>query len=209
MRWWGWGEDGHDAPLPEHAVELLRGELGIDPAAGAPPVALEEVQLPESRLDGAVRARLAVIVGEERVLDDRAARVGHAAGRSYPDLLRLRSGNLGHAPDAVVEPGSADEVRALLAECANARVAVVPFGGGTSVVGGVDPFADGFPAVIALDLRRMDRLLTVDHTSLTATFEGGLFGPEAERLLAAEGLTLGHFPQSFEFTTVGVWVATR
>jgi alkyldihydroxyacetonephosphate synthase len=109
----------------------------------------------------------------------------------------------------VVVPGSTEQVQALLAACAEARVAVVPFGGGTSVVGGVDPVADGFPAVISLDLHRLDRLLAVDRTSLTATFEGGLFGPEAERLLAAEGLTLGHFPQSFEFSTVGGWVATR
>ena len=209
MRWWGWGEDGHDVALPEHALAMLRSELGIDPAAGARPVALEEVRLPDSRLDGSVRARLVAVVGEQHVLDDRAERVGHAAGRSYPDLIRLRTGELAGAPDAVVVPGSTEQVQALLAACAEARVAVVPFGGGTSVVGGVDPFADGFPGVISLDLHRLNRLLGVDRTSLTATFEGGLFGPEAERLLAAEGVTLGHFPQSFEYSTVGGWVATR
>jgi alkyldihydroxyacetonephosphate synthase len=209
MRWWGWGEDGHDVALPEHALAMLRSELGIDSGAGARPVALEDVRLPDSRLDASVRARLAAVVGEEHLLDDRAARVGHAAGRSYPDLVRLRTGELAGAPDAVVAPDSAEQVQALLAACAEARVAVVPFGGGTSVVGGVDPFADGFPAVISLDLHRLDGLLAVDRTSLTATFEGGLFGPEAERLLAAEGMTLGHFPQSFEFSTVGGWVATR
>jgi alkyldihydroxyacetonephosphate synthase len=209
MRWWGWGEDGHDVALPEDALALLRSELGIDASAGARPVALEEVRLPDPRLDASVRARLGSAVGEEHVRDDRAARVGHAAGRSYPDLVRLRTGDLAGAPDAVVEPGSADEVGALLAACAEARVAVVPFGGGTSVVGGVDAVADGFPALISLDLRRLDRLVAVDRTSLTATFEGGLFGPAAERLLAAEGVTLGHFPQSFEFSTVGGWVATR
>jgi alkyldihydroxyacetonephosphate synthase len=209
MRWWGWGEDGHDVALPEQALELLRSETGLDPAAGSPHVALEDVRLPPSRLDASVRARLAGVVGEEHVRDDRASRVEHAAGRSYPDLVRLRTGSLEAAPDAVVSPGNADEVRALLAECASARVAVVPFGGGSSVVGGVDPFADGFPAVISLDLARLDRVIGVDRTSLTATLEGGLFGPEAERRLAAEGLTLGHFPQSFEFSTVGGWVATR
>ena len=209
MRWWGWGEDGHDVALPEPALAMLRAELGIDPAAGARPIAIEAVQLPDSRLDASVRARLAAVVGEENVLDDRAARVGHAAGRSYPDLVRLRTGELAGAPDAVVAPGSTEQVQALLAACAQARVAVVPFGGGTSVVGGVDPFSDGFPAVISLDLHRLNRLLAVDRTSLTATFEGGLFGPEAERLLAAEGVTLGHFPQSFEYSTVGGWVATR
>jgi alkyldihydroxyacetonephosphate synthase len=209
MRWWGWGEDGHDVALPEHALAMLRSELGIDPGAGARPVALEDVRLPDSRLDASVRSRLVAVVGEQHVFDDRAARVEHAAGRSYPDLVRLRTGELAGAPDAVLTPVSTEQVQALLAACAEARVAVVPFGGGTSVVGGVDPFADGFPAVISLDLHRLNRLLAVDRTSLTATFEGGLFGPEAERLLAAEGVTLGHFPQSFEYSTVGGWVATR
>lgn len=209
MRWWGWGEDGHDVTLPEHALAALRSELGIDSGAGTRPVALEQVELAESRLDASARARLATVVGNDHVLDDRAARVGHAAGRSYPDLVRLRTGELASAPDAVVEPGSADEVAALLRACAEARVAVVPFGGGTSVVGGVDPFADGFPAVIALDLRRLDHVVDVDRTSLTARLEGGLFGPEAERLLGEQGVTLGHYPQSFEFSTVGGWVATR
>jgi alkyldihydroxyacetonephosphate synthase len=209
MRWWGWGEDGHDVVLPEHALAMLREEIGLDPAAGARPVALEEVQLPDSRLDAAMRERLVRTVGEEHVRDDRAARVEHAAGRSYPDLFRLRSGRLAGAPDTVVAPGSADEVRALLTACSEARVAVVPFGAGSSVVGGVDPLADGFPAVISLDLHRLDRVVGVDRTSLTATLEAGLFGPELERRLAAEGVTLGHFPQSFEFSTVGGWVATR
>jgi alkyldihydroxyacetonephosphate synthase len=209
MRWWGWGEDGHDVALPDRALGLLRSELGIEPSAGARPVALEEVRLDDSRLDRSVHERLARVVGEGHVREDRASRVGHAAGRSYPDLVRLRTGDLAGAPDAVVEPGSTDEVRALLAACAEARVAVVPFGGGTSVVGGVDPVADGFPAVISLDLHRLDRVLDVDRTSLTATMEGGLFGPEAERRLALEGVTLGHFPQSFEYSTVGGWVATR
>ncbi len=209
MRWWGWGEDGHDVVLPEHALAMLREEIGMDPASGSRPVALEQVNLSASRLDGALRDRLARIVGEEHVRDDRAARVEHAAGRSYPDLFRLRSGAPAAAPDAVVEPASADEVRALLSACAEGRIAVVPFGAGSSVVGGVDPVADGFPAVISLDLRRLDRVVAVDRTSLTATLEAGLFGPELERRLAAEGVTLGHFPQSFEFSTLGGWVATR
>jgi len=209
MRWWGWGEDGHDVALPEHALALLRSELGIDASAGAKPVALEEVRLADSRLEASLRARLGQVVGEDHVCDDRATRVEHAAGRSYPDLVRLRTGDLAGAPDAVVAPGTAEQVGAVLAACSEARVAVVPFGGGSSVVGGVDPVADGFPAVISLDLHRLDGLLGVDRTSLTATFEGGLFGPEAERLLAAEGVTLGHFPQSFEYSTVGGWVATR
>jgi alkyldihydroxyacetonephosphate synthase len=209
MRWWGWGEDAHAGPVPEHALAQLRGELGLEPGAGSPPVALEQVRLPDSRLDDPLRDRFARALGAEHVRDDREARVRHAAGRSYPDLVRLRTGNLADAPDAVLEPGSAADVAAVLAACAEARIAVVPFGGGTSVVGGVEPFADGFAALVALDLRRLDRVLAVDSVSLTARLEAGLFGPEAERRLGEEGLTLGHFPQSFEYSTVGGWVATR
>ncbi|MGH2845184.1 MAG: FAD-binding oxidoreductase, partial [Thermoleophilaceae bacterium] len=141
--------------------------------------------------------------------DDRAARVRHAAGRGYPDLVRLRSGDGSSAPDAVVRPAATEQVRSVLAACAEARVAVVPFGGGTSVVGGVEPVADGFEGAIALDLGGLDRLVHVDRTSLTATLEAGLLGPDAERRLGEQGLTLGHFPQSFEYSTVGGWVATR
>jgi alkyldihydroxyacetonephosphate synthase len=209
MRWWGWGEDGHQVSLPEPATALLRDELGADLSVRHEHVALEEVRLPEPRLQGAARARLEAAVGAEHVLDDRAARVEHAAGRSYPDLLRLRSGDPSRAPDAVVTPRTADEIRAVLEACSEARVAVVPFGGGTSVVGGVEPFSDGFDGAVALDLRRLDRVLDVDRASLTATLEAGLLGPEAERRLGEQGVTLGHFPQSFEYSTVGGWVATR
>jgi alkyldihydroxyacetonephosphate synthase len=209
MRWWGWGEDGHPVALPEPAQALLREELGGDLSARHHPVALEEVRLPEPRLPGSVRTRLETAVGADRVQQDRGARVAHAAGRSYADLLRLRSGDASSAPDAVVAPGTADEVRAVLGACAESHVAVVPFGGGTSVVGGVEPVSDGFDGAVALDLRRLDRVLEVDRASLTATLEAGLLGPEAERRLGERGVTLGHYPQSFEYSTVGGWVATR
>jgi alkyldihydroxyacetonephosphate synthase len=209
MRWWGWGEDGHAIAVPEQAMALLYQELGVDPATRRERVALEQVRLPKPRLPAAVRERLAGVVGAANLSDDHAARVAHAAGRSYPDLVRLRSGDGSSAPDAVALPGSADEVRAVLAACAEARVAVVPFGGGTSVVGGVEPVADGFEGALSLDLRRLDRVLEVDRDSLTARLEAGLFGPAAERKLGEQGVTLGHFPQSFEYSTVGGWVATR
>jgi alkyldihydroxyacetonephosphate synthase len=209
MRWWGWGEDGQVVAMPEPAAALLRAELGTDESARRRPVALEEVRLPEPRLPAAARERLVDVVGADHVRDDREARVAHAAGRSYPDLVRLRSGDGSSAPDAVVVPGSAAEVAAVLAACATHRVAAVPFGGGTSVVGGVEPLSDGFAGAVSIDLRRLDRVLAIDQTSLTATLGAGLTGPQVERALAAEGLTLGHFPQSFEYSTVGGWVATR
>jgi len=209
MRWWGWGVDGHDAPLPPAAEALLRSELGAGDAPRADPVALEEVVLPAPDLAGGARAALAAAVGPEHVREDRLTRITHAAGRSYPDLVALRAGTPPAAPDAVVYPGTSDEVLAVLASCAEHDVAVVPFGGGTSVTGGVEPLRGAHSAVVAVDLARLDSLVALDHRSQLATFGAGATGPGLEAALGAHGLTLGHFPQSFEFCTVGGWVATR
>jgi alkyldihydroxyacetonephosphate synthase len=156
-----------------------------------------------------VRERLASAVGTEHVRDDREARVGHAVGRGYVDLVRIRSGDGTNAPDAVVAPASPEQVAGVLRACSDAGLAVVPFGGGTSVVGGVEPLRGDHGAVIALDLTGLDRLVAVDRTSLTAVLEPGLRGPEVEAALRGHGLTLGHYPQSFEYATLGGWVATR
>jgi alkyldihydroxyacetonephosphate synthase len=192
----------------EAGEALLARELGLERDVRRQPVSIEEVRLPIPRLPKAVTARLRAAVGEESVRMDRQARVAHAAGKSYPDLVRMRAGDASAAPDAVVLPGSADEVAEVLAACAEAPVAVVPFGGGTSVVGGVEPLRDGFPAVVALDVSRLTSV-SVDRHSLTATLGAGLTGRGAEARLASRGLTLGHFPQSFELATIGGYVATR
>ncbi len=209
MRWWGWGHESHEGGLPESADDFLREEVGSEPGDSSPRVSLEDVHLADPALPARAREALASALEADAFRDDREARVLHAAGRSYPDLIRLRSGEGLNAPDAVLQPASAEQVKAVLDVCVRERVAVVPFGGGTSVVGGVEPLRDGFAGVVSLDLRRLDRLLDVDRESLTATLEGGLLGPEAEAKLGEQGLTLGHFPQSFEFSTVGGWVATR
>jgi alkyldihydroxyacetonephosphate synthase len=209
MRWWGWGVDGHDGALPKAAIALLRDELGAGGTHVASPVALDRIELPRPRLGTEQRARLVAAVGGEHVRDDRLARIAHAAGRSYPDLVRLRAGRGLTAPDAVVYPADADEVGAVLAVCAQEAIAVVPFGGGTSVVGGVEPLRGPLAAAVSLDLARIGGLRALDIRSQLATFAAGTTGPEVERLLGAHGLTLGHFPQSFEFSTVGGWAATR
>jgi alkyldihydroxyacetonephosphate synthase len=208
MRWWGWGVDRDAAALPDKARALLREAFSLDDEPAAP-VALEDVSLPDAALPAPARARLAAIVGEDGVREDRLARVAHALGKSYPDLVRIRAGDASSAPDAVVYPASHDEVAAVLELCAAERVAVTPFGGGSSVVGGVEPCRDGFAGAITVDLARMDRLLAADPVSLTATLEPGCTGPRVEELLGEEGLTLGHFPQSWEYATLGGFVATR
>ena len=151
---------------------------------------------------------LAEAVGEHAVLDGREHRIRRAAGQSYPDLWRLRSGVLAEAPDAVVLPEDAAQMARILEVCAAEGVAVVPFGGGTSVVGGVAAHRGPHSGVIALDLHRL-RAVEIDERSLTATLGPGLRGPEAEAALGERGLTLGHFPQSFEYATIGGFAATR
>jgi alkyldihydroxyacetonephosphate synthase len=202
-KWWGWGDPEKRIALPPAAIEMLRSELGE--AEPVRPVELDEVAMQQARPlpDGIVDA-----VNPASVLVSHEQRVRRAAGRSYPDLIRLRGGRLGPAPDAVVMPGSPSQVSALLEICSREGIAVVPFGGGTSVVGGVDPVAGPHRALIALDLRRM-RGVEVDRISLTATLGAGLRGPEAEDALRAQGLTIGHFPQSFEYATIGGFAATR
>jgi alkyldihydroxyacetonephosphate synthase len=201
-----WGDPTRAAALPDTARGLV--EL-VFPVADRTVPDDAEVHLPPPGLDPAVLADLARAVGSEHVLVDDATRRLRTRGKSTPDLLRARAGDLSDAPDAVVRPGDHDQVRSVLEVAARHRAAVVPFGGGTSVVGGLVARREGYAGVLSLDLVRMKRLLAVDPESMTATLEPGLRGPEAEALLAEHGMTLGHFPQSFEFATIGGFAATR
>jgi alkyldihydroxyacetonephosphate synthase len=203
MKWWGWGSPAKRLELGPEAVAMLRSELGE--GEPAPCVGLEEVVVPAPR---PLPAEIASAVGAAAVLDGHEHRVRRAAGRGYPDLVRLRAGRLEDAPDAVVLPGNVDEVARVLEICSREGIAVVPFGGGTSVVGGVEPLRGDFQRLLSLDLRRL-REVAVDRRSLTATLGPGLRGPEAEEALGGQGLTLGHFPQSFEYATIGGFAATR
>lgn len=208
MRWWGWGDPGRRSELPADALAALRAELQATERS-VPPVSLDDVRMPEPRLPKGALDRLQKAVGEEWVQQDRLARLTHAAGKGYPDLVRMRAGDAEHAPDAVVFPSGADEVRAVLDLCADLEVAVVPFGGGTSVVGGVEPLRGSLKGVVSLDLGRIDHVEQVDTRSMTAVLGAGLRGPAVESALRPQGFTLGHFPQSWEYATVGGWVATR
>jgi alkyldihydroxyacetonephosphate synthase len=202
--WTAWGASQPELSRP--ARRFLRRELGdLRPAK---PVALADVTLPASGLPASAVRRFAVAVGEQHVRTDAEARLRHAGGQSYVDLLRRRAGTIA-APDAVVRPADAGEVLAVLRAAAAERVAVIPYGGGTSVVGGVEALRAGFDAAVTLDLSRLDRVIDVDAVSLTATLGAGMLAPTAEAALAERGLTLGHFPQSFERASIGGFVATR
>jgi alkyldihydroxyacetonephosphate synthase len=202
--WWGWGDPAAAPELDAEALGVLQeriGELERWPLAAE----LGDFALPAAQ---ALPQALTDAVGAEAIFTEDEDRLRHASGRGYVDLARMRGGALAAAPDAVVMPADADALRRLLDACAREGVAVVPFGGGTSVVGGVEPLRGAHPRLISLDLGAM-RGVAVDRRSLTATLGAGLRGPEAEAALAREGLTLGHFPQSFEYATVGGFAATR
>ena len=203
-KWWGWGDPAVEPELDAEALAVLReriGELEPWPLASS----LEDFPLPPAQ---ALPAALGEAVGPEAIFASAEDRLRHATGCGYADLARLRSAGLEGAPDAVVMPPDADALRRVLEICAAEGVAVVPYGGGTSVVGGVAPLRGSHERLISLDLAAL-RDVEVDRRSLTARLGAGLRGPEAEAALGAEGLTLGHFPQSFEYATVGGFAATR
>ncbi len=206
MLWWGWGTAERHEPLSVNTRALLTRMLGIDQQPSVPGRAPAP---PPSRLTDDVRQQLTAIVGSIGVATDPASRVAHCRGKSTTDLLRIRRGDAIDAPDAVVLPESHEQVLAVLQACQGQHIAVVPFGGGTSVVGGLAPEASSFAGVVALDLRRMDKLVAVEKLSMTATCGPGIRGPRIEALLADHGLTLGHFPQSFEHASLGGFAATR
>ncbi len=206
--WAAWGDPDAATELSPAVRQLLADGLGVHgTGAVAPPP--ESIELPPARLSGEELAALEGVVGEGAVLADHEARLRHTRGRSTVDLLRLRAGDAAAAPDAVLLPESHAEVQALLELCTGRRIAVVPFGGGTSVVGGLEPEASEFAGVVALDLRRMDALQGLDEESRVAELEPGLRGPQAEALVNARGYTIGHFPQSFEYASLGGFAAAR
>lgn len=207
MRWWGWGDPRREPRLGAGALRRIAEELGLGERP-QPPVALEHVQVAPSRLSDAALQELRGLLGERGVRSDHAERVLHAAGKGHLDLVRLRAGEPGRTPDAVLYPQDEAQLRAALALCAQRSIAIVPFGGGTSVVGGLAPLRGSHEAVVALDLQKLCRI-SLDRESRIVTAGAGLRVAELERRLRSEGLTLGHFPQSFEYVSLGGCAATR
>ena len=199
-----WGDPALAQPLPEATRELVEAFVGTRDTPAAAEVAVPAPGLPDDLL-----APLRGVLGEDGVLTDDATRRLRTRGKSTPDLLRARTGDLADAPDAVVRPRSHDEVASVVAWAVEHHVALVPFGGGTSVTGGLAGRRDGYAGLVSLDLIRMDQLVSVDPVSMTAVLQPGMRGPDAEAALAEHGLTLGHFPQSFEFASIGGFAATR
>jgi len=208
MKWWGWGEDEHAFSLPDPEgfwayVRQRLGETGESPRVDS----LEAVDVRPSRLEGRDVEALRRVAGEGAVVTEPVARALYSFGKGYCDLMRLRRGDVRNPTDAVVWPQTEEQVAAILDLAAGRGIAVIPFGGGTSVVGGLKPVPDR--PCLTLHLGRLCRILAVDPMAGTVTAEAGILGPALEQQLNARGFTLGHFPQSFQYSSLGGWIATR
>jgi alkyldihydroxyacetonephosphate synthase len=205
LKHWGWGyEDEQPSPAElRQSAAFLAGHLGFgsaDPELATP---IEAVVLPAARLEPP--PALGHICRQntyERAL--------HSYGRSYSDIVRAFRGRFDHPPDVVAHPRDEQDVQGVLEWAGDVGAAVIPFGGGTSVVGGVEAAVPGtYAGVVSMNLQRLDRVLEVDRVSSAARIQAGALGPGLESQLGKHGLTLRHFPQSFQFSTLGGWIATR
>ena len=202
--WWGWGweDEALDDAQAGKLAAAMAARFGTEITVADPP-RLDDVELPAPRV--APPASLERLCSTEPY--DRAA---HTHGKSYRDVVRGFRGELAHPPDVVAFPETETDVVDLLEWCAGAGIAAIPYGGGSSVVGGVEAdVGDGYTGAVSIDLTRLDRVLEIDRVSRAARIQTGALGPVLEDQLRPEGYTLRHYPQSFEFSTLGGWLATR
>ncbi len=196
-RWNGWGDENNSMELPASGLGFLAERIGK-----ASPLA-------DARLESVLAKVPSTRLLPHPLIDTSAeVRVRHARGQSLPDWLAMRSGDFGVFPDGVAFPENSDHVRTLIDYCLERDAVLIPYGGGTSVAGHINPFPADKP-ILTVDMGRMNQLMALDQRSQIATFGAGTPGPQLESQLRAKGYTLGHFPQSFELSTIGGWVASR
>ena len=211
-KWWGWGDEGvafTHADKPGLAPFLERA-LGLDVrGTTSRPAGFDDLAIPEPTLSPALRSELEDATGSAHVSTDALDRVVHARGKSLRDLVRHRGGDVGRLPDVVVRPADEDELAAVVRAAIDADAVVIPFGGGTNISGSLEAPADEERDIVSVDLGRMDQVLAIDDAARLARVQPGAFGPHLEEQLNARGWTVGHFPDSFSYSTLGGWIATR
>lgn len=212
MKWWGWGQEGVEfthEDKPALAPFILEA-IGVDVRTkGTPPLRFDQLQIPDPALPDDLWEALEQAVSRRYLSLDPLDRLVHARGKSLRDLVWQRAGDLPRIPDAVVRPGSEDEVTAILQAAMRFDAVVIPFGGGSSISGSLEAPSTETRPVISLDLERLNQVLEIDASSRLARVQAGVFGPDLEEQLTARGYTFGHFPDSFTHSTLGGWIATR
>jgi alkyldihydroxyacetonephosphate synthase len=212
MKWWGWGEEGisfrHD-DKPAFAA-FVKSAIDVDVTKDVVAVAdLESLPIPPSLAPSELCAGLQTALGSENVNHDPLDRVVHAYGKGLRDLVRIRRGDMGRLPDLVVYPRSEEEVAKIVRLALAADAVVIPFGGGTNISGSLEAPRNELRPVISVDMGHMNSVVEIDEVSRLARIQAGALGPDIERHLNEKGWTLGHFPDSFNHSTLGGWVATR
>ncbi|MBI2027428.1 MAG: FAD-binding oxidoreductase [Deltaproteobacteria bacterium] len=215
-KWWGWGDLSQSFPKDstQKILNLLPSQWLQKEVDASIPLAItkkiEEIELPGIRLSNQDITHFKEIVGEKNFCTDKKTRLCHSFGKSYVDLIQARDKKIRFSPDAVIFPEDERHVHEIIAYAHFQNICVTPFGGGTSVLGGVNPQGtEPYQPVLTLSLRHLDKILKIDAASRMADVQVGILGPDLEKQLNSHGFTLGHFPQSFEFSTLGGWIATR
>jgi alkyldihydroxyacetonephosphate synthase len=212
MKWWGWGAPTlrfpmHDKPNLWPWIATKLGVTSETPTSL--PVDLAKIDIATSPVNEALLSEFRMILKPDQVLLGSFDRLLHSYGKSFPDLLRVRNGVIRRAPDAVLLPESHEQVEAIVKLAHLRNFCLIPFGGGTNIVGGINPDVADTRPMITLSLRNMNCVISIDPESRTATIQAGALGPKLEKDLAELGHSLGHFPDSFEYSTLGGWLATR
>ncbi|HSN10683.1 MAG TPA: FAD-binding oxidoreductase, partial [Propionibacteriaceae bacterium] len=212
QKWWGWGAEGTEfsfADKPKFAPFVM-DKIGVDVNKPAPRVApLSSFDVAATQLSDGLRDALVDALGRDNVVEDDEYRVIHAFGRGVRDLVRVRRGQFGRLPDVVVYPGSEEDVVAIVAAAVSHDAVVIPYGGGSNLVGALEAVPTETRQVISIDMGRMNKVLAIDEASGLARVQAGVLGPDMEIQLNAKGWTMGHFPDSFQWSTLGGWIATR
>ncbi|MCC2594173.1 FAD-binding oxidoreductase [Tessaracoccus sp. OS52] len=212
QKWWGWGEEGkayqhHDKPKFAPFVKRL---VGVDVTAPAKPApSFDSLDVPASQLTDELRAEFEAIIGAKYVQSDDETRVVHAFGKGVRDLVRVRRGELGRVPDVVLYPGTEDEVAGIVDAAILADAVIIPFGGGSNIVAALEAERGETRQVVSVNMGRLNKVLEIDAESGLARIQAGVFGPHMEDQLKSQGWTMGHHPDSFVWSTLGGWIATR
>ncbi len=211
QKWWGWGVEGiaFDPSSKPNFSPFVKKVIGLDISKPGRAPKFEDLKVPASLMDPALAAQLRTVVGERFYLDDDMDRVVHTYGKGVRDLMRLRRGDLRRVVDAVVYPAGEDQVRAVVDACVAADAVLIPFGGGSNIVGALEPAAEEQRPVVSVDLGRMNKVLEIDDEAGLARIQAGALGPQIEEQLGRRGWTMGHFPDSFNHSALGGWIATR